>query len=401
MPFMICFIVFALTVGTKGSLERTKRQAPNINVHEIPKTSFSCDDKKVGEYYADPESHCQVYHVCIPGMNNKLSLISFVCPNGTIFSQATRVCTPYDRVDCSLTKFYENVNGLPDPGNRDSEAGADYDNYVPPPRQQAQPPRQSSSSRNRNATPPPPPPPTQAPAQPSRNTRFRSGNSQFRGQQGPAPTTPAPVRTTPPSPQAVRAPVAPVRPASPAFRAPALVARPPQNAAVPNAIPPRPTVRSVVSTSTASYNYEYEYEYDYEDETPNAESNARSKRSVIPPLENDSLSSDVEGDMQETSFTCEGKVPGGAYADIESNCEIFHICVLLGKYRILDYKVRCASGTAFDQETGSCREKKEFICENTQSFFHFEKVNQPKSTKKPVSSKKKFIKSKKIISDKE
>ncbi|GFQ83603.1 uncharacterized protein TNCT_726511 [Trichonephila clavata] len=386
MTLRISFVVFALVIGTNGSMERTKRQAPNINVHEIPKTSFTCDDKKVGEYYADPESHCQVYHVCIPGMNNKLSLISFVCPNGTIFSQATRVCTPYDRVDCSLTKFYENVNGLPEVGNRNSEADAEYDNYVPPPRQPTQAPRQPSSSRNRNT--PAPPPPASVPAQPVRNTRFRSGSSQFRGQ--PA-TTQTPVRTTP-----TQAPVAPVRPA---FRAPVLAARPPQSIAIANALPARPTVRSVVSTSTASYNYEYEYEYDYEDETPNAESHARSKREAV---ENDSLNLDVEGDMQETSFICEGKVPGGAYADIESDCETFHICVLLGKYRILDYKVRCANGTAFDQETGSCREKGEFSCENAQSFFQFEKPNQPKSSKKPVISKKKLIKSNKMTSsDKE
>ncbi|GFX47683.1 uncharacterized protein TNCV_699371 [Trichonephila clavipes] len=368
------FVVFALVVGTNGSVERTKRQAPNINVHEIPKTSFTCDAKKVGEYYADPESHCQVYHVCIPGMNNKLSLISFVCPNGTIFSQATRVCTPYDRVDCSLTKFYENVNGLPEVGNRNSETDTEYDNYVPPPRQPAQAPRQPSSSRNRNT--PASPPPASVPAQPARNTRFRSGNSQFRGQQGQPATTQAPVRTT--TTQAARAPVAPVRPANPAFRAPVAVA---------NALPTRPTVRSVISTSTASYNYEYEYEYDYEDETPNAESNARSKREAV------EMNPDVEG---ETSFTCDGKVPGSAYADIESDCEMFHICVLLGNYRILDYKVRCANGTAFHQETGSCREKGEFRCEKAQSFFQFEK--QLKSTKKPVISKKKFIQSSKKTS---
>ncbi|GIY57339.1 hypothetical protein CDAR_526161 [Caerostris darwini] len=389
MTFLISAVIFAIVVGTNGSIPRNKRQAPNINVHDIPKTSFTCADKKIGEYYADAESHCQVYHVCVPGMNNKASLISFVCPNGTIFSQATRVCTPFASIDCSLTKFYESSIKNDAPG-ADTD---DYDNYVPPPRQPApQPPRQSSSSRSRN-TPAPPPPPPPAPAQPPRNNRFRSGSSQFRGQQGQPATTQAPARTSPP--QVARVPVAPARPAPPAFRTPVVAARPPQNPASANVLPPRPTVRATVSTSTASYNYDYEYEYEYEDEAPNAEGAARSKREVISPEE--SAIPDTT-----TSFTCEDKVPGGAYADIERNCEMFHICVLLGEYKVLDYKVFCANGTAFDQETGSCREKGEFICENAQLFYQFEKPNQPKSTKKPVMSKKKFPKYKKSTSsDKE
>ncbi|XP_055928364.1 uncharacterized protein LOC129959520 [Argiope bruennichi] len=380
MSFLISAVIFALAVGATGTVQRAKRQAPNINVHEIPKTSFSCVNKKIGEYYADAESYCQVYHVCVPGMNNKPSLISFVCPNGTIFNQATKVCTPFDRVDCRLTKFHE-ASIIPDiPADTD----ADYDNYVPPPRQPAQPPRQSSSSRGRNTPAPPPPPPArEAPTQPPRNTRFRSGSNQFRGQ---APTTQAPTRTSAAPPQPARAPAAPARPAAPAFRTPVLAARPPQTIPVANALPARPTVRAVVSTSTANYNYEYEYDYEYEDGDANAEGAARAKREVHTPEE----------------FTCEGKVPGGAYADVESNCEMFHICVLLGKNKVLDYKVYCANGTAFDQETGSCREKGEFACENAHLFFQFEKPNQPKSTKKPVISKKKILKSRKISnSDKE
>ncbi|CAL1261266.1 unnamed protein product [Larinioides sclopetarius] len=381
MSFLISAVIFVLAVGTNGVAERAKRQAPNINVHDIPKTSFSCADKKIGEYYADAESYCQVYHVCVPGMNNKASLISFVCPNGTIFNQATKVCTPFERVDCKLTKFHE-ASIIPD---NIADTDDDYDNYVPPPRQPAQPARQSSSSRSRNtpAPPPPPPPAREAQPQPPRNTRFRSGSNQFRG--GQAATTQAPSRTSAAPPQPARAPAAPARPAPLAFRTPVLAARPPQTVPLANALPARPTVRAVVSTSTASYNYDYEYEYDYENDA-NEEGGARTKREV----------------RASEEFTCEGKVPGGAYADVESNCEMFHICVLLGKNKVLDYKVYCANGTAFDQETGSCREKGEFTCENAHLFFQFEKPNQPKSTKKPVISKKKVLKSKKISnSDKE
>lgn len=370
--------------------QRTKRQAPNINVHQIPKTGFSCTDRRVGEYYADPEANCQVYHVCIPGMHNKMSLMSFVCPNGTIFSQATRVCTPYERVDCSLTsQFYENVHGGAN-SRRNYESDNDYENYVPqpPPRETAQPPRQSSRSRN---TPAPPPPPREVPAQPPRNTRFRSGTNQFRGQQAPPATTAAPARTT-----TTAAPArAPARPAPPAFRPP-VPARPAQPAGLSNVLPPRPTPRGAISTSTSSYSYDYEYDYEYEDDAPAAEQgNARSKREAIPADDYDQTMYNFEENYEKTGFNCQDKVAGGVYADIESNCEMFHICVPLGKYKMLDYKVFCANGTAFDQETGSCREKEEFNCENAHLYYQFEKPNQPASSKKPVLKKKKHTKSKK------
>lgn len=393
LPFLISAVIFAVAVNADISLERTKRQAPSINVHKIPKTGFSCDNRKIGEYYADPEVHCQVYHVCVPGMNSKMSLISFVCPNGTIFSQATRVCTPYERVDCSLTtKFYDTIHGDSNNKRTNNDNDNDYEsNYVPPPppREQPQPPRQSPRARN---TPAPTSPPREAPAQqPPRNTRFRTGTSQFRGQQAPPATTAAPVRaTTTVTP--VR--VVPTRPALPSFRPPALPLRPAQPGGLSNILSPRVTPRPVVSTSTTSYNYEYEYEYDYEDETPGTEQGStRTKREAIP--EEYDQDFNFEENFEKTGFNCQDKVAGGVYADIESNCEMFHICVPMGKYKMLDYKVFCANGTAFDQETGSCREKEEFTCENALLYYQFEKPNQPASSKKPVLKKKKYTKSKK------
>ncbi|KAI2802003.1 hypothetical protein BLOT_010195, partial [Blomia tropicalis] len=53
----------------------------------VPRTSFSCARTSYG-YYADIETGCQVWHYCQPdGRHN-----SFLCPNGTVFNQATRVC---------------------------------------------------------------------------------------------------------------------------------------------------------------------------------------------------------------------------------------------------------------------------------------------------------------------
>lgn len=388
VSLLIGAVIFAVAVIADDDPERTKRSAPNINVHQIPKTGFSCNNRKVGEYYADPEANCQVYHVCVPGMHNKMSLISFVCPNGTIFSQATRVCTPYERVDCSLTiQFYETVHGDANSRRTDYVNDNDVDNYVPqpPPSEPAQPPRQPPRSRN---TPVSTSPPRETPAPQPRNTRFRTGSNQFRGQQAPPATTAAPIRTT------TTATARPARPASPVFRPPALPIRPAQPV-LSNVLPPRVTHRPIVSTSTSSYNYEYEYEYDYEDETPTTDQGStRSKREAIAE-EYDHENVNFEETFDKTAFNCLDKVAGGVYADIESNCEIFHICVPMGKYKMLDYKVFCANGTAFDQETGSCRGKEEFNCENALLFFQFERPNPPASSKKPILKKKKYNKSKK------
>ena len=49
----------------------------------------------ISGYYADPEMQCQGYHVCLssqfmPGIADRK--MSFLCPNGTIFSQALFTC---------------------------------------------------------------------------------------------------------------------------------------------------------------------------------------------------------------------------------------------------------------------------------------------------------------------
>ncbi|XP_039306886.1 uncharacterized protein LOC105194219 isoform X1 [Solenopsis invicta] len=49
--------------------------------------TFTCGGKLPG-YYADPEARCQVWHWCLPNGRQ----FSFLCPNGTVFSQTTRVC---------------------------------------------------------------------------------------------------------------------------------------------------------------------------------------------------------------------------------------------------------------------------------------------------------------------
>lgn len=76
---------------------------------EVPKgLSFTCDDKIPG-YYADPETSCQVWHWCVPGIGGN-RMYSFVCGIGTVFNQRTRVCDYFFKVDCQNSVAFYAVN---------------------------------------------------------------------------------------------------------------------------------------------------------------------------------------------------------------------------------------------------------------------------------------------------
>ncbi|XP_045133578.1 mucin-17-like [Portunus trituberculatus] len=61
----------------------------------IPVTSFICSPAMANRMFADPDTSCQVYHVC--SGDHKFS---FLCPKGTLFNQDTSVCQWWFTVDC-------------------------------------------------------------------------------------------------------------------------------------------------------------------------------------------------------------------------------------------------------------------------------------------------------------
>nr|AWK28267.1 cuticular protein [Nilaparvata lugens] len=64
----------------------------------VPSTTFTCTGLPQG-YYADKEARCQVFHVCsTPPLIIKSS---FLCPNGSIFSQEHSVCEWWNMVNCT------------------------------------------------------------------------------------------------------------------------------------------------------------------------------------------------------------------------------------------------------------------------------------------------------------
>ncbi|XP_034482635.1 uncharacterized protein LOC117788078 [Drosophila innubila] len=70
--------------------------------------SFNCQGRQPG-YYADIETRCQVWHWCLHSGHQ----YSFLCPNGTVFNQAVRVCDWWSNVNCaSSEQLYQNNDEL-------------------------------------------------------------------------------------------------------------------------------------------------------------------------------------------------------------------------------------------------------------------------------------------------
>ncbi|XP_037909424.1 proline-rich extensin-like protein EPR1 isoform X3 [Hermetia illucens] len=66
---------------------------------DIPKTNFNCKEQRYKGFFGDPDTGCQVWHYC--DLNGGQA--SFLCPNGTIFSQVALTCDWWFNVKCSTT----------------------------------------------------------------------------------------------------------------------------------------------------------------------------------------------------------------------------------------------------------------------------------------------------------
>uniref|UniRef100_A0A182YP91 Uncharacterized protein n=1 Tax=Anopheles stephensi TaxID=30069 RepID=A0A182YP91_ANOST len=82
---------------------------PNVDYPAYDKIpsglTFRCADRQPG-YYADIETRCQVWHWCLPTGY----MFSFLCPNGTVFNQAYRVCDWWTNVNCPESEAMYSIN---------------------------------------------------------------------------------------------------------------------------------------------------------------------------------------------------------------------------------------------------------------------------------------------------
>ena len=64
--FKQLFLIFSGSLLVLAiSLASAQVRPPNFSPDAIPETSFTCEDKITGGYYADQEADCQLFHVCV------------------------------------------------------------------------------------------------------------------------------------------------------------------------------------------------------------------------------------------------------------------------------------------------------------------------------------------------
>lgn len=59
-----------ISVGCLLSIDRSiqlanNKKYPTYSLDNMPRTAFSCRDKILGGYYADADTQCQMFHVCV------------------------------------------------------------------------------------------------------------------------------------------------------------------------------------------------------------------------------------------------------------------------------------------------------------------------------------------------
>merc|ERR1719510_1758773 len=62
----------------------------------------------------------------------------------------------------------------------------------------------------------------------------------------------------------------------------------------------------------------------------------------------------IFAEVPDTSFVCDGLVEGGYYADVEAECQVFHICGNDGNGGLTKYSFLCPNGTIFQQQYFVC-----------------------------------------------
>ncbi|KAI9553920.1 hypothetical protein GHT06_019190 [Daphnia sinensis] len=72
---------------------------------ELPNNKFNCSEQRLPGYYADTSARCQVFHICLGDRQ-----WSFLCPNGTIFSQQHFVCVWWYEFECSKAPALYELN---------------------------------------------------------------------------------------------------------------------------------------------------------------------------------------------------------------------------------------------------------------------------------------------------
>merc|ERR1712126_429379 len=115
---VLAFSLATLVLAQDGSLDPLEALANNIPgvpgqdypiYSSPPDTALTCDGKIEG-YYADPDTECQVFHICANDSSQGKLKYSFLCPNGTLFNQQYFICDWWFNVDCAQAESLYYIN---------------------------------------------------------------------------------------------------------------------------------------------------------------------------------------------------------------------------------------------------------------------------------------------------
>nr|XP_045616279.1 mucin-3A-like [Procambarus clarkii] len=106
LPYLLFILfLFFLTSCSSGVTGQHKDDKPYPQLGAIPVTTFNCVGQAAG-YYADPDTGCQVYHMC----DTLEKQYSYLCPNHTLFNQKFMVCDHWYMVNCSSAQDFYHLN---------------------------------------------------------------------------------------------------------------------------------------------------------------------------------------------------------------------------------------------------------------------------------------------------
>lgn len=120
---LFLLLLYSLTSCSNGITAQTKKESSVPLLAAIPDTSFRCLGHSAG-YYADPDTGCQVYHMC----DTLERQYSYLCPNYTLFNQKFMVCDHWYMVDCATSHTFYHLNGhigeVPEKGEGEEQQNA-------------------------------------------------------------------------------------------------------------------------------------------------------------------------------------------------------------------------------------------------------------------------------------
>ncbi|CAL8090305.1 unnamed protein product [Orchesella dallaii] len=100
LPCLLGLVTVIFLCGEFTNAQNYSDSPPRYNYNTLPRTSFTCKGKLPGRYYPDPETDCQMFHVCVKMNSRDVKDFKFLCPNGTVFDAENQVCIDFYQVVC-------------------------------------------------------------------------------------------------------------------------------------------------------------------------------------------------------------------------------------------------------------------------------------------------------------